>query len=162
MLRGPWPWCGAYIQPQLDRVNTLQYWDQVPTLCYFKVKKKTQIKTFQVMVKSVCATDMKCHYKSDCWWPKSRYTCVEGKAFDTVFEQSVVGDCNHHTAGSNSVSWKYNDAAALPNCIRKYMTPSRMISVISENGCYLHLRWHHSYWCWSACCDILNIDSKNV
>ena len=49
---------------------------------------------------------------------------MEGKAFDNVFEQSVTGDCNHHPAGSNSVSWKYNDAAALPNCIRKYMTVS--------------------------------------
>ena len=53
------------------------------------------------------------------WWLTFRYTCTEGKAFDTLHEQSIVGNCNHHPADSSSVSWKYNDATALPNCIRK-------------------------------------------
>ena len=86
---------------------------------------KMKIKTFQVMVKSSCAKADGNIYSMSLK-VKSRYTCVEGKAFDTVFEQSVVGDCNYHPAGSNSVSWKYNDAAALPNCIRKCITPSRI------------------------------------
>ena len=49
-----------------------------------------------------------------------RYTCVSGKAFQNLHEQSVVSKCDRHTSGSSTVSWKYNDANALPDCIREY------------------------------------------
>ena len=49
-----------------------------------------------------------------------RYTCVSGKAFQNLKEQSVVSKCDRHTSGSSTVSWKYNDANALPDCVREY------------------------------------------
>ena len=41
----------------------------------------------------------------------------------------MVGKCHRHTTGSSAVSWKYNHASALPNCIRKLIATRYIVFV---------------------------------
>ena len=46
-------------------------------------------------------------------------TCPPGKAFDTIYEKSVINNCTSQSSSETGIRWKYNENYTLPACIRK-------------------------------------------
>ena len=42
-----------------------------------------------------------------------------GRAFDTLYVDKIVNQCDKHDAASSNVTWKYNANNPLPACIRE-------------------------------------------
>ena len=44
---------------------------------------------------------------------------LTGRAFDTLYVDKIVNQCDKHDAASSNVTWKYNANNPLPACIRE-------------------------------------------
>ena len=47
-------------------------------------------------------------------------TCPPGKAFDTIYEKSVINNCTSQSSSETGIRWKYNENNTLTTCIRKF------------------------------------------
>ena len=86
-----------------------------------------------------------------------------GRAFDTLYVDKIVNQCDKHDAGSSNVTWKYNADNPLPACIREldlmiwFILIFIIFSILCEHNS-ARSTWEsfscqtRVHWCsWSSC-----------